>query len=72
MRLKPIERLLKNLKGEIPAYMRREHMSKDAAYQELKAMTGQDFGLDVRRWEAWIKEQEAAGVVFRVPRARAK
>jgi len=68
MRLTPIERLLKNLKEEIPPYMRREFLPKDVAYEKLKKMTGQDFGNNIEQWETWIQEQEAAGVEFRVSR----
>ncbi len=66
MRLTPIERLLKNLKQEIPPYMRREYLTREVAYEKLKAMTGQDFGLDSEQWETWVQEQEAAGVMFRI------
>ena len=66
MRLTPIERLLRNFRGDIPSYMRREFLPKDLAYEKLKAMTGQDFGDDYERWESWIQEQEAAGIEFRV------
>jgi hypothetical protein len=66
MRLTPIERLLKNLKREIPSYMRREYLPRDIAYEKLKAMTGQDFGFDTEVWETWVREQEAAGVTFRI------
>jgi hypothetical protein len=66
VRLTPIQGLLKNLKGEIPQYMRREYMPKERAYEKLKAMTGQDFGDDSVAWEEWIKKQETAGVKFRV------
>lgn len=59
---------MKNLKGEIPSYMRREHLPREEALARLKIMTGQDFGLDADRWESWIKEQQAAGTVFRVPK----
>ena len=41
MRLSPIQRLLKNLKGEIPGYMRREYLPKEVAHEKLRAMTGQ-------------------------------
>ena len=68
VRLTPIERLLKNLKEEIPPYMRREFLPKDVAYEKLKQMTGQDFGNNIEQWETWIREQEAAGVEFRVSR----
>jgi hypothetical protein len=66
MRLTPVKGLLKNLKGEIPAYVRREFLPKELAYEKLKAITGQDFGLDSIKWEAWVREQESAGVVFHV------
>jgi hypothetical protein len=58
--------LLKNLKQEIPSYMRREYLPREAAYEKLKALTGQDFGYDTAKWEEWIKDQESQGVVFRV------
>ena len=66
MRLTLIEGLLKNLKQEIPQYMRREYLTREVAYQKLKSLTGQDFGLDTERWEAWVQEQEAAGVIFSI------
>jgi hypothetical protein len=66
VRLTPVEWLLKNLKGEIPEYMRREYLPKAVAYEELTQMTVQDFGDNVGLWEAWIREQEAAGVEFRL------
>lgn len=58
--------LLKNLKGEIPSYMRREFLPKEVAYEQLKRLTGQDFGMDANRWEKWISAQEAAGKIFHV------
>jgi hypothetical protein len=66
MRLTLMAGLLKNLKGEIPSYMRREFIPKEAAYERLKEITGKDFGMDAQLWEAWIREQEAAGVTFSV------
>jgi len=60
--------LLKNLKGEIPSYMRREFLPKEVAYEQLKKVTGQDFGMDAGLWEKWVREQEASGVVFRAPK----
>ena len=56
MRLTLLEGLLKNLKQEIPPYVRREYLTREAAYQKLKAFTGQDFGYDAERWEVWIRE----------------
>ena len=50
--------------------MRREYLTREVAYEKLKALTGQDFGLDPDQWELWIKEQQAAGVTFRLGRKR--
>jgi len=66
MRITLTQGLLKNLRGEIPSYMRREFLSKEVAYEKLKRLTGQDFGMDPHRWEEWINAQEAAGKVFHV------
>ena len=66
MRLTPVERLLKNLKQEIPPYMRREYLTRETAYEKLKIMTGQDFGFDAVKWESWVQAQEADGVTFRI------
>ena len=68
MRLKPIERLLKNLAGDIPPRMRREYLSAEVAYEKLKKMTGEDFGLDLEKWTEWVMEQEAEGHEFRIPK----
>jgi hypothetical protein len=69
MRLTPVDRLLKNLKGDIPPYMRREYLPKNVAYEKLKAMTGQDFGDDHEAWERWVREQEAAGIEFHISKS---
>ena len=70
MRLSPIEGLLKNLAGEIPPRMRREYLTPDVAYEKLKAMTGEDFGMDADRWKVWVSEQEAKGREFRIPKEK--
>lgn len=31
------------------------HMTPEAAYQELKQRTGQDFGYDVEKWRAYLR-----------------
>lgn len=67
MRLTPIERLLKNLAGEIPQRMRREYLAPEIAYEKIKAMTGEDFGMDAAKWKTWVSEQEANGREFRIP-----
>jgi hypothetical protein len=61
MRLTLIDGLLKNLKQEIPPHMRREYLTRERAYEKLKAITGQDFGFDVERWQAWIVDHEMNG-----------
>jgi hypothetical protein len=48
--------LLANLKEEIPS-QHREYMTKEAAYRELKRLSGQDFGYDITSWQLWIKDQ---------------
>jgi hypothetical protein len=46
--------LLKNLEQKIQNG-RRDYMTQDEAIKELKALTGQDFGLDATRWKQWLK-----------------
>ena len=57
-----VERVLKNLKQEIPPRMRMEYMPRDIALAYLKQVSGEDFGFDCEKWEAWVRDQEAAGV----------
>ena len=52
----PLEGALKNLKQEIPPERRREYVPRERALELLKQWTGQDFGFDVAKWEAWITE----------------
>ena len=68
MRLTPIERLIKNLAGEIPHRMRREYLAPDIAYEKLKEMTNEDFGMNADAWKAWVASQEATGRVFQIPK----
>lgn len=57
MRLTLLQGLLKNLKGEIPEHMRREHLSKEMAHQRLIEVTGQQFAMDdIDAWTQWIKD----------------
>jgi hypothetical protein len=35
------------------AYM---HVGKDVAVEELKKITGQDFGYDAWRWRRWLQD----------------
>ncbi len=54
--LTPIQRLVKNLRQEI-SNDSRSYMTKENAYLELKARTGQDFGYDACKWEEWLTQQ---------------
>jgi hypothetical protein len=55
----PLEGALKNLKQDIPPERRREYLPRERALELLKEWTGQDFGFDVPKWEAWIAEHGA-------------
>ena len=63
-----VEGLLKNLRGEVPSYMRHEFMTKEAARQRLMKLTSQDFGMDASEWESWIRSQQASGKPFPAPK----
>ena len=54
MRVTRYERLLGCL-AEHPAVPR---VSRETAYEELKRLTGQDFGYDVKAWRQWFKDAE--------------
>lgn len=60
-----LEGLLLNLRGHIQ-YGRREHLTNDQAYEQLKLHTGQDFGFDFEQWESWITHHPDS--VHRSPR----
>jgi hypothetical protein len=50
--------LLRGLEGTLdPSTL--QHISRDAAYQELKQRTGQDFGHDVAKWREYIRAHRA-------------
>jgi hypothetical protein len=51
--LTPCEIYFANLAGAMNPN-RLQYMSKELAYKRLKQMTGQDFGLDMNRWKAWL------------------
>jgi hypothetical protein len=54
----PVERLLLNLEGEVdPGYVFL-YISRDVAVQELKQMTGQDFGDDAGQWRQWLEDNK--------------
>jgi hypothetical protein len=47
----PFEMLLANLRQQMPDPM--YQMCRAKAYEELKKLTGQDFGYDDKLWEEW-------------------
>ena len=53
-RITPFRRLLMNLRGKIRDG-RLEFLSPEQALEELRASTGQDFGMDTDAWEAWLR-----------------
>jgi hypothetical protein len=53
--LEPYDGLIKNLRQEIPPSRSREYLTREKAYALLKAWSGQDFGMDADRWQAWAK-----------------
>jgi hypothetical protein len=57
--LTPLGGALKNLKQEVPPVRRREYLPRERALELLKQWTGQDFGYDVDRWEAWIADNRS-------------
>ena len=51
--------LLMNLNQSIEVN-RREYLTREEAYQQLKSLSGQDFGYDVESWKKWLKENIGA------------
>jgi hypothetical protein len=58
-RITPFRGLLMNLHGEIPQSRRRAFLPPDQALALLRQWTGQDFGMDVDAWEAWLRANTA-------------
>jgi hypothetical protein len=56
-RLTLFQGLLLNLEGKIRPG-RREYLPKEEARKRLVALTGQDFGYDVKAWRAWLRKQD--------------
>jgi hypothetical protein len=48
-----LENLIANLAGTVPTWSDL-HLPADAAYRQLKAITGQDLGLDAKAWQEWL------------------
>jgi hypothetical protein len=57
MRIRPMPLFLRRLSLARESRSRyAQKLSRVDAYEELKYLTGQDFGNDVARWRAWIKQ----------------
>ncbi len=56
-RITLLKGLLMNLNQEIQKD-RREYLSREAAYERLKALTGEDFGYDVNDWNNWAEQNK--------------
>jgi hypothetical protein len=61
MRVHPIALALRYLRGRrtfrgAPFYGRPTFSSEAAAVGVLKALSGEDFGTDTRRWSAWLRK----------------
>ena len=48
------------LNGEDPRGIPVSDEKKNRALQRLREMTGQDFGYDAEKWDAWLKENKAS------------
>jgi hypothetical protein len=48
------EMYLKNLEGTISQEHTRSYLPKEEALEELRQITGLDFGYDVKKWSDWI------------------
>jgi hypothetical protein len=57
MRIKPSEILLLNLEGKL-SEQHRLYRTKERAYEQLKHLTGQDFGYDAVAWREWFRTAE--------------
>jgi hypothetical protein len=54
MRATPAEVFLENLEQIWPEDAL-DYMPRERAYEELKRLTGQDFGYDVEKWKSWLR-----------------
>jgi hypothetical protein len=48
-----------NLRGDLPEGAI-GYMSRAEALRQLRAMSGLDYGDDVKKWEVWLQQQNAA------------
>jgi hypothetical protein len=54
-----LEGMFANLAGVVPA-KRREYLPKEKALEELKRLTGADYGYDVRAWREHFRQYRRA------------
>ena len=58
MRIGPLKTFVLVLKDQLPGgpseQEDRRAAEKESAHQQLKRLTGQDFGLDGEHWERWL------------------
>lgn len=66
MQMFPQELALANLKGLIPED-ERGYSTREEAYENLKEMSGEDFGYDLEMWELWVA---CLGLPLKVPPGR--
>lgn len=52
--LLPLVGLFKNLKQEIPITRRREYLTRDDALEQLKRLTGKNFGFNIEEWNSYL------------------
>ncbi len=58
VRLTPFQLLLANLEGKLPTP--RGRMKPVEALDELRRMSGRDFGYDTQRWRQWFRDHRHA------------
>jgi hypothetical protein len=46
-----------------------QYISREAAYQELRQRTGQDFGYDVEKWRDYLRQDAEGLPVSKRPRS---
>lgn len=55
--LAPHQVLIRNLKGEIQEHSR-VYMPREKALEQLRRVSGKDFGLDIAAWQRWVSENK--------------
>jgi hypothetical protein len=54
-----LENLVANLEGNVPTWSDL-YLPREVAYRYLKAMLGQDLGMDAKAWRAWLDALNSA------------